>query len=199
MRTVVKALAAGLLALVVGVGTTACGIPIDHTPEPLEIPPQYRSTETTNTPPEVATEGSLTVTLCLTRDGRLVPHVRTVEAPRSPQQLLADLIDGPTESEVEDLGLGSALTGLRSISVAGINGGIVEVAVGDLEGITATSQLLIFAQIVCTIDALDSVAGVRFSQDGEPLAVPRFDLTSAEIVYADDYAGMLESSATPTP
>jgi spore germination protein GerM len=199
MRSARVALAAALAALVAA-GITACGIPVDDTPEPVEIPARYRSTPPTSDGPEIATSGGLNVTLCLTtREGRLVEHVRTVETPRSPQQLLADLIAGPTDRESEDLGLSSALTGIRVISIAGISGGIVEVAVGDLEGITATSQQLIFAQIVCTIDALDSVVGVRFTQDGQPLPVPRADATSAEVVTAADYAPLLDASPTTSP
>jgi hypothetical protein len=194
MRNVRGWLAAGLAALVVAAGAGACGIPIDDSPEPVDFPPQYQSPTTTSPPPETTSSGQLMALLCLTRDQRLVPVDRPVETQQSAGELLADLIGPVTEAESQQ-GLTSALAGIRGLMVTRIDNGIAEVAVGDsLDGIN--NQLLIYGQIVCTLDAHPAVDGVWFSRDGQPLPVPRGNATvTEEVLTADDYIDLLEPAA----
>jgi hypothetical protein len=193
MRAIRGWLVTLLAALVVAAGATGCGIPVDSSPEPLDFPPQYQSPTSSSAPPEATTPGQLTAMLCLTRDQRLVPIDRPVETPQSAAELLADLIGPVTEAESQQ-GLSSALAGIRGLTVAGIENGIAEVAVGDsLDGITGNNQLLIYGQIVCTLDAHPAVAGVWFSRDDQPLPVPRGNATVTEdVLTADDYTDLLE-------
>jgi hypothetical protein len=194
MRSVRGRLAAAAAALVLAASAGACGIPVDDSPEPLDFPPQYQSPTTASQPPETTIFGQLAAILCLTRDQQLVPVERPVESQPSASVLLADLAAPVTEEESQQ-GLSSALAGIRGLSVA-IDSGIAEVAVGDsLDGITGNNQLLIYGQIVCTLDAHPAIAGVWFSRDGQPLPVPRGNATiTEEVLTADDYADLREPS-----
>jgi hypothetical protein len=188
-------LAAVIVALVV-TGATGCGIPIDDSPEPVELPPQYRTATTTEPPPTVAASGALTAMLCLTRDQRLVEVERPVETAPSPEELLTNLIDGPTNAETRDQQLTSALTGITAITLVGIDQGVAEVTIGDsLDGITGDNRLLIYGQIVCTLYGHPAVTGIQFSRDGQPLPVPRGNATvTTDVLTTDDYANLLEPS-----
>jgi Sporulation and spore germination len=191
----------GVAALLIGAGPTACGVPTDDPPEPLEFPAQYQSATTTAEPPKDTTAGGITEVLCLIRDQRLVAVSRQVESTRSPRELLADLISGTTDEEAAEAHLSSALTGITTLSVTSVRSGIAQVEVGDgLEGVTDVNRLLIIGQIVCTLDAHPDVAGVRFTRDGQPLSVPRGDASvTSDVVMANDYDELQPSSATPTP
>lgn len=198
MRSIRGWIAAGLAAVVVAAASAACGVPIDDSPEPLEFPPQYQSPTSTTQPPLTAS-GQTTAILCLTRDQSLVQVPRPVDTPPSPAELLADLIGPTTEAESQE-GLTSALAGIRGLTVADIADGIAEVAVGDsLDGITGNNLLLIYGQIVCTLDEHPAISGVWFSQDGQRKQVPRGNTSvTDEVLTAEDYVELLEASATPT-
>jgi hypothetical protein len=191
---------AAVAALLVAAGPTACGIPVDDPPKPLEFPAQYQSS-TATAEPQDTTSGGITEVLCLIRDQRLVRVNRQVESPRSPDDLVNELVSGPTDAEARDQHLDSALTGITTLSVARTQNGIAEVEVGDgLESVTDVNRLLIFGQIVCTLDAHPDVAGVRFTLDGQPLSVPRGDASvTSDVLTADDYDERLPISATPAP
>lgn len=184
-----------VVALGLVAGLTACGIPVDAGPEPLDFPPQYQNSSATATPqPETQASGELSAVLCLTREQQLVPVTRSVEMMPSPAELLRDLIAGATETESQEQGLNSALVGFSTITVAGTENGVAEVAVGDgLDGITDSTRLLIYGQIVCTLDAHPEIDGVWFSRDGQRLSVPQGNAISTDAVLtADDYAALLE-------
>jgi hypothetical protein len=164
----------------------------------LDFPPQYRNTSSTGPPPLTAS-GQTTALLCLTRDQSLVRVPRPVETPPTPAELLADLTVPATEAESQQ-GLTSALAGIRGLSVSKIEDGVAEVSVGDsLEGITGSTLLLIYGQIVCTLDEHPAISGIWFSQDGQRLQVPQGNTAvTDEVLTADDYVELLEASATPT-
>jgi hypothetical protein len=193
--------ALAVVAALTATGLSACGVPIDDAPEPLEFPAQYQSATTTAQPPQATASGAITEVLCLVRDQRLVAVTRQVESLRSPKELLADLISGTTDEESADQHLSSALTGITTLSVTSVRSGIAEVEVGDgLDGVTDVNRLLIIGQIVCTLDAHQDVAGVRFTLGGAPLSVPRGDASvTSDVVMADDYDELRPASATPTP
>ena len=195
MRPRSRPAVAGLAVLGLAAGLTACGVPVDAGPQPLDFPPQYQnSTATTTSQPETQSSGEISAVLCLTREQQLVPVTRRVEVMPSPAELLRDLIAGATETESQEQGLGSALVGIATITVARIERGVAEVAVGDgLDGITDSARLLIYGQIVCTLDAHPEIDGVWFSRDGQRLSVPQGSAISTDAVLtADDYAALLE-------
>ncbi|MBX6722320.1 MAG: GerMN domain-containing protein, partial [Dactylosporangium sp.] len=153
--------------------------------------PQYR----TLTPAPLATPeaGTVEETLCLTRENRLVRVTRPVDRAPTPAELLAELTAGANDREREQ-GLQSAVAGLTSLSMASIDNRIATVAIGEsLEGLAFDNQLLVYAQIVCTLDAHPAIDGVFFSRDGERVSVPRGDGTqTGRMLTEADYKALLE-------
>lgn len=186
-----RLLVAALMALA-GTGTLAgCGIPADPKPHAVTPPPQYESL--TPAPPPTLETGTVEETLCLTRELRLVRVSRPVDQTPTPEVLLADLSAGANDEERAQ-GLQSAVAGITTLSVSGIENRIATVAIGEsLEGLAFDNQLLIYAQIVCTLDAHPAIDGVYFSRDGERVSVPRGDGTQTQnVLTSDDYTALLE-------
>jgi Sporulation and spore germination. len=187
----VAGLATGLAAVAALVA--GCGVPADPRPQPVTPPPQYR----TLTPAPLATQeaGTVEATLCLTRGDRLVRVTRPVDRAPTPAELLAELATGANEREREQ-GLQSAVAGLTSLSMAGIENRVATVAIGEsLEGLAFDNQLLVYAQIVCTLDAHPAIDGIFFSRDGERVSVPRGDGTQTGRMLTDaDYEILVEST-----
>src|SRR5690606_14131814 len=109
--------------------------------------------------------------------------------------LLADLVAGANEAEREQ-GLRSAVAGLTSLSLATIQNRTATVAIGEsLEGLAFDNQLLVYAQIVCTLDAHPAIDGVYFSRDGERVSVPRGDGTQTGGMLTEaDYRALMEET-----
>lgn len=196
-RLVVGSAAALLLIAAVAAG---CGVPIDDAPEPIPFPAQFQTSMLTAEPPPTTASGAISVVLCLTRDQKLVHVPRQVDTMPSPQDLLADLIAGPTEAERADE-LSSGLVGVQTLSVADVDAGIAHVEVGDsLTALSGPTRLLIYGQIVCTLDQHPSIDGVLFRLNGQPIPVPRGDGASTDqVLTASDYDEILErATAAPT-
>lgn len=189
-----------LATIAVVAGTAACGIPADDGPVALPLPPGIPTTTTASSPPPPAPAlGELTATICLIRNQSLVPTARQFETAPSPRDLLRDLVDGATAEE-EEQGLSSLLEGIETLSVANLDNGIADIDVGTgLDEITGGSRLLIYGQIVCTLDGHPEIVGVVFSQGGQRLTVARGDASPTDsVLTADDYVDLLEPTATAT-
>jgi hypothetical protein len=132
--------------------------------------------------------------LCLARDNRLVRVTRPVDRTPTPAELLADLSAGANESERAQ-GLHSVVAGLTALSMVGIENRVATVTIGEnLEELAFDNQLLVYAQIVCTLDAHPSIDGVFFSRDGERVSVPRGDGTQTRsVLTATDYEALVET------
>lgn len=158
---------AALLAL------AGCGISPQSEAQPIAAPRGPFSALTSPTPLPTTT-GSYAETLYLVRDGLLVPQIRHVAIESSVQDLLDDLVAGPTEGE-SSAGMSSALVGLN------VNGVTVDAgyATVDLaaqnDGGGRNDSLLAYAQVVCTLTAREDVLGVSFTRDGKAIPVPRGD------------------------
>jgi len=114
-----------------------------------------------------------------------------VAAEPTVQQLVGDLLAGPTPDERSD-GVTSAL---RPTDVAGVqvSDGRATVELTEmLDGSGRTDQMLAFAQLVCTLTAKHGITSVAFTHAGQPIGVPRADgsLSHAPATAAD-YAGLL--------
>lgn len=187
-----------LLLVLLALLLTACGVPEDGAPRPLD-PDQAPAVFAPEVVPPA--EGDLEVELFYVRDDALVPVPRAVPSPGSPAQVLDLLFTGLTEPE--------RATGLRSAIPVGVSFDGVEVEDGvaavTLDGLNEQVQVLAFAQIVATLDAREDVDGVRFRSGGSDVQVPRGDgsLTD-EPVGASAYAELLGAARTssavpPTP
>jgi len=181
----------GLAAIAVAALVAGCGVPTDPRPQPVTPPPQYRTL--TPAAPATPEAGTVETTLCLTRGNNLVRVTRPVDRAPTPEELLAELTTGASESERAQ-GLQSAVAGLTSLAMERIENRIATVAIGEgLEGLAFDNQLLVYAQIVCTLDAHPAIDGVYFSRDGEQVSVPRGDGTQTRRMLTDaDYEVLLE-------
>jgi hypothetical protein len=167
----------------------ACGVPVDDTPRDLGLP---RPASGSN-PPAPGGFGSAIERLYFVRDGALARGVRRVPDPPTPQQMLTDLLAGPTRTEQQD-GLSTALstTAITGMTVTRRRA-IVTVAEQPGQG-SRTDEMLAYGQIVCTLTSQGAEVGtVSFTTGDRPLSVPRGDgsLSTAPLTIAD-YANLLD-------
>lgn len=187
-RIVALALASTVLA--------GCGVTAEATPRPITPPRGFLQTSTSPTP-EPTGSGPVTEQLFLVKDGALVPVARHVDHQPSTDDLLADLLRGPDDSEQAE-GLGSSLQGGDVVSNVHVSDGraVVELS-ATIENAARNDEVLAYAQLVCTLTGRADVTGVTFTHNGQPIGVPRADgsLTQGPLTAAD-YATLL---APPSP
>ena len=176
---------------------TACGVPTDSAPRPLdpEAAPFGVLGEPTTAP-----EGDGRVALYFVRGDRVVLQPRPVERSTTIRQLLDLLLEGPTPEQVA-AGTRSAIpTDLQveDVEVSGRGVAVVTLEVGDNQ---VGTPPLGFAQIVATLTAPGRARSVRFRLDGEDLPVPRGDgsLTSDPLDRSDYDELLLLQTPAPTP
>jgi spore germination protein GerM len=167
-----------------------CGVSAQDEAHPVTLP--RRPLTTTSSAPATEPAGEVAQVLCLVRDNQLVQTVRRVDAILGPQRQLDQLVAGPTPAEqVQGLSTALATTALTVRLPAG--GATADVEVGEAdEGAGRSDEVLAYGQIVCTLTSRADIAAVTFSRDGQPLQVPRGDLTlSADPLSATDYRLLL--------
>lgn len=187
MKRIAVVLLAGALA--------GCGVPQEDVPRALERDDApFRVFE-----PDVAPspQGDLQIELWFVLNGQAVPVERSVELPGSPRQVVEQLLNGPTETELSN-GFSSAIPTsleLRDVAVDG------RVAVVTFEELNEQVQVEAYAQIVASLDGRPSVDGVRFRDADGDASVPNGEgLLGAGAVSQDDYAVLLGlAPATPAP
>lgn len=161
-------------------GLLGCAVPEDDEPRDLDlssVPFSLLATSTTTTTeaqePSVA-QADVSVYLVDNDDAdQLVEVTRTVSAPASVRVALAELLSGPTGTELSN-GLTSAIS--RSTALLGVDGpqgGVVTVNLSDdVSSIGGQSQRMALAQVVFTATAAPGVEGVLFAFEGQPSQVP---------------------------
>lgn len=183
MRRTRSVVVSGLTLLI----AAGCGVPVDDEPRDLGAPRAgYGSSA-----PVPDGFGAAVERLYLVRDGMLVRVIRRVPAPRTPDNMLADLLAGPTVDERAD-GLGSALS---TMSVTGMTIVQRRATIAVASPGERSDEVLAYAQIVATLTSQGAEIGtVSFSSDGQPLGVPRADgvLSTAPLTIAD-YAELIDS------
>ncbi|MFI5844638.1 GerMN domain-containing protein [Catenuloplanes sp. NPDC051500] len=178
-----------LPAVVLVVLLAGCGIPLDEQPREPDNPRPYRSG--TPTAPGV---GSALERLCLVRENLIVRTLRRVPTARTPSEQLVDLFGGPNAGEQAD-GYTSALAGTGITPVLTLDGAAATVEIGDwAEHGNRSDEVLAFGQIVCTLTSRPEIGTVSFTSAGEPLSVPREDLSlSGAPLTIVDYDELIES------
>lgn len=186
--------AAGLAVLLV---LPACGVPQDERPralEPREVP--FASpTES----PVTEVVGDREVALGFVRDESVVLSSRTVEDPRTTEELLELLFAGPSPEE-RAAGLSTLLPSTVTVEeVETVDGTAVVTLDGPDDSEVLRLQPLAYAQVIATLTP-DRVSGVRFRLDDTDLRVPRDDgsLTDQPLSRRD-YASLLAASTTAPP
>jgi hypothetical protein len=160
-----------LLTLLLVLLVCACGVPQDAEPRALdrgEAPFRVFESEVAAPP-----QGELQAEVWFVRGDQPVPVERPLQAPGSPEQVLQQLLRGPTEQELA-AGFSSALpTSLDLLDVTVSEG----TAVVTLEGLTEQVQVPAYAQLVATLDGRPGIDGVRFRDRDGDVSVPRGDGT----------------------
>jgi hypothetical protein len=178
---VLAALLAGLVA--------GCGVPVDQTPRDLDRP----GPATGSNAPADDGFGTMIERLYLVRDGALTRVARRGTRPSPPQQLLAELLAGPTKAEQED-GFTSALSTMPVLGMTVVaRRAIIEVGERPDDG-ARSDEMLAYGQIVCTLTSQSAEVGtVSFTSGGRPLGVPRGDnsLSIGDLTSAD-YATLID-------
>ena len=119
---------------------------------------------------------------------QLQPVTRRLESGSTAQEVLGQLLAGPSSEELGAQGLRSAIPEGAIISTD-VRGGV---ALVDLDpsfvAIPTGDQILAVGQLVLTLTGLPGVGQVRFAVDGATVQVPRADGSQAEgAVARDDY------------
>ncbi|BCJ75111.1 hypothetical protein CS0771_46550 [Catellatospora sp. IY07-71] len=179
---IAAAAAGGVILAALAAG---CGVPVEDTAREVE---QTGNNAPSAAPtPAVAASGPITEKLYLLRDGHLIAVERKVPAQPDAQQLLADLLAGPTPAE-QEAGLNSALTGTTAINSATDAAGSATVELSTaLEGTGRSDDVLAFGQLVCTLSSRPDINQVVFTRQGQRVGVPRGNgaLTEDPLTCAD--------------
>ena len=169
-----RAVAAGVLAAVLGTTVlAACGVTPQSKAtriEPDAVPFGLLDDQPTTTSVDAGRE----TTMYLLSDDRLVAVNRSVPDGSSLDDLLGQVITGPTEVE-QTLGVTTAVPSGTIASVE-TSRGIAEVDLASSFGdIRSREQLLALGQIVYTLTGQPGIGGVRFTVEGKDVTVPLSD------------------------
>ncbi len=208
---------AAALALLVPLGTAACGVPQDGAPRPLpaaQVDPRLRgsatSTPATTGTPTPTPSGSATAEIASTfevafvrADDALTLVLRPVQdgpSDRQAQELLAALEAGPDDAE-HDRGLSTALPSGTVLRLEGLEAGIAVVALDGPADADPRRLPLSIAQVVLTLTSHRGIHAVQITSGGQPAEAP---LPDGELVRrpltASDYRSLLAAAGpTPTP
>ena len=191
-----------LLLVLVVLLMTACGVPQEEQPRALQRDDApFRIFDNQVAPPP---QGVLEAELWFLRGEQLVPLERPLELPGSPQQVLEQLLGGPTEEELGQ-GVSSALPDTLELLDLTVSEGVAIVTLADFG---EQVQVPAYAQIVATLDGRPEISGVRFRTPDGDASVPRGEGgLSSEALTREDYAVLLGlrpapplgSTTTPTP
>ena len=135
-------------------------------------------------------EATQAASLCFVLDGRLEIVPVQLAVPVTLMSALAALADPPSDPP----SLSTTLADPSLVSRVRLAGGIARVDLGgSIADLASEQQLLLVAQIVCTLTGQPGVGQVSFTLEGSPVDVPTGDgsLTSAP-VSRDDYSGLLD-------
>ncbi|MBI2708326.1 MAG: GerMN domain-containing protein [Actinobacteria bacterium] len=167
-------LVVGLVLVVVVVLATACGLPRDSQPRPIDLGGGVTRPSST---PSTARAGNAArvVTLYFVERNRLRRVERPVASEVTLDQSLVALLAGPTRDEQQRnlssaIPLDTRLQGLR------LNGVVLTVRLSrQINQIEGVGQKLAFAEIVFTATAFVNVDRVQFEVAGKLVAVPTDD------------------------
>jgi hypothetical protein len=178
-----------VIATTIAAALASCGVPTEDTARSIDPP---RTRDHVTPAPVVTTSGPFLERLYLVKAGAVVAVQRQLPTQPTAQELIRDLIAGPTDTEHDD-GITSALIGSTAINRVDVTDGtaIIDLSAG-LEGTGRNDDVLAFAQLVCTLTQRPDIRQVAFTRNGQAIGVPRGDgaLTSSPLT-PTDYAALL--------
>jgi spore germination protein GerM len=179
------------LALAAAVAVAGCGVETEENARKVDPPSGVAHAWATPNRAGQETTGAIPERLYLVRDGRLVAVTRHVPADPTVDELVGDLLAGPTGEERSD-GVTSALLG-GDVAGVRVSGGRATVELTEmLDDSGRTDQILAFAQVVCTLTAKPDITSVAFTHAGQPVGVPRADGSLSQApATAADYASLV--------
>lgn len=195
------------LVLGAAMSISGCVVPDDADPraiDPSSVPFSLLGTSTTaSTQPQEPSvrQAAVPVYLVDNDTNQLVEVIRTVPAPASVEEAMAELLSGPSGEELSS-GLTSAIArGTDLLGVDGPRDGVVTVNLSDdLSSISGQGQRLALAQVVFTVTALPAVQGVLFAFEGELSEVPNGEgQSTAEPLDRADFATFDPNAPAPAP
>lgn len=168
----------------------ACG----RTPGPVEIPPQELPFSVSRAPSPVETSGpTRAFTVYFTRDDRLIRAEREIKSDvPSAEAALRALLQGPTPQERKQRIATQLPAAVRLLDLR-VDPGTTHVDLSAEFQEPAPSELIALrvAQVVWTLTEFPEVRAIRFSIDGEEVAVTTGDGTATERpVTRADYAAL---------
>jgi spore germination protein GerM len=184
---------AATLSVLLAAAVTGCGVHAEHVPREQNPPNGVSHAWATETPPDPGPgAGAVPERLYFVLDSEIAAVTRNVDAQPSVDELVDDLLAGPTDAEQRD-GLTSSLLGNDIVVGVQLSGGRATVELtAALDESGRTDQILAFAQIVCTLTAKPDITSVTFTRGGQPVGVPRADGSLSEApATAADYASLL--------
>lgn len=161
---------------VVAVLASACGVSLQERAnilDPEDVPYNLLDATTTTLAPAVSQGDEATV--CLVLDGKLLAVGRAGLDLASPNLLKELAILGPTEGEASLL-IRSVLPDEEMLLSIATEAGhaLVDLSV-EFSDLPTDQQLLLVAQLTCTLTSQPNVTHVMFLLEGEPIAVPSGD------------------------
>lgn len=165
---------AAVIAVVVAVSALAgCGVSSQGRAtriEPEDVPFGLLEDEPTTT----VVEAGKTATMYLLTADRLVAVDRSVPTDAGLDDLLGEVITGPTEVE-QSLGITTAVPA-GTIASVDTSRGVAEVDLTASFGdVRSREQILALGQIVYTLTGQPGIGGVRFTVEGKDVTVPLSD------------------------
>jgi len=170
------------------------------------IPPTTIEPTTTTTPADPSTTIAVEeVTLYFVNGGQLKGYPRALAKPATTNQVLTALQEGPPTGEV-GAGIRSAIPArsVASLNVSPDDGSgvaTIELPAGFFSQIPPEDQLLAIGQIVLTVTEVGGIGQVLFTQDGQPVGVPRRGggfSDGNEPLARRDYEELLNTTVTTT-
>ena len=186
-----------LIALVVLLGVTACGVPKHDSASKVrskDVPFGLLNKE--NGSAASGGSGHEEALVYFAKNGRLVASSRGLQPPVTVQSVLRALSQGPNRLETA-AGLRSALPDKNTFQRVSLADGTARVDLGrPFTSLSSNDQIVALGQIVYTLTARPGVGLVKFTLLGASTEVPRADgsLTAGR-VSRDDYLALAPSPA----
>jgi spore germination protein GerM len=172
-----------LVAVLLGLALTSCGIPTDSRPRALErsaVPAALApstSASTTSTPQGIFTPRAQAFLVKANDDSEVLMPV-DVPAPKGDtraeeaRNLIQKLISLQPKQTTATVDLQNDIPSSVRILHARLDGTVLDLDVSNMSNVVLTQQRLAFAQIVYTATGLGGIESVRFSINDRPVQVP---------------------------